>query len=127
MWQHIAAPCLIAVETEFLMQNIPISLTAAGMVLAKEIKSSDGPASMTICGKGVTLTESMIGRLQQMGIQSVTVEGHPILVKGEATLEQMLVSLDQRFSRVADDPLMSKVKEIYRKQILRSMGDTGGR
>jgi hypothetical protein len=109
------------------MQNIPISLAVPGMILAKEIKSSDDPASMTICGKAVTLTESLIERLQRMGIQSVTVEGHPVNVEGEATLDQMLSSLESRFRRVEGDPLMMRVKEMYRKQILRSMGEPGGR
>jgi len=109
------------------MQNIPISLATPGMVLAKEIKSSDDPASMTLCGKDVTLTESLIERLQRMGIQSVTVEGHPVTVEGEATLEQMLSALDSRFLRVEGDSLMMRVKEMFRKQILRSMGEPGGR
>ncbi len=109
------------------MQNIPISLATSGMILAKQIQSSDDPASMTICGKGITLTESMIAHLQRMGIQSVTVEGHPINVEGEATLEQMLAALESRFRRVEGDPLMMRMKEMYRKQTLRSMGEPGGR
>jgi len=109
------------------MQNIPISLAVPGMILAKEIKNSDDPSSMTICGKEVTLTESLIERLQRMGIQSVTVEGHPVNIEGETTLEQMLSALESRFSRVGGDPLMMRVKEMYRKQILRSMGEPGGR
>jgi hypothetical protein len=109
------------------MQKIPISLATAGMVLAKEIKSSDDPASMTICGKGIMLTESLINRLHQMGIQSLTVEGHPVAVEGDASLDEMLASLDKRFRRVANDPLMMKLKELYRKQLLRSMGEPGGR
>jgi hypothetical protein len=109
------------------MQKIPISLATAGMVLAKDIKSSDDPASMTICGKGVKLTDSLLDRLRQMGIQSLTVEGHPVVTAGEASLDEMLAALDKRFRRVTNDPLMMKVKELYRKQILRSMGDPGGR
>jgi hypothetical protein len=108
------------------MQNIPISLAAAGMVVDREIKASEDPSSMTICGKGVKLTESLIDRLRQMGIQSVTVEGHPIKIEGETSLAEMLVSLDKRFNRVADDPLMMKVKEIYRKRIVRDLGGADG-
>ena len=62
-----------------------------------------------------------------MGVQSVSVEGHPVKVEGDATLEDMLAKLDKRFSRVEDDDLMKKVKEMYRKQIFRSMGETDGR
>jgi hypothetical protein len=109
------------------MQNIPITLAAAGMVVAKEIKSTDDPSSMTICGKGVALTASLIGRLQSMGVQSVTVEGHPVKMEGESTLEEMLTALDNRFSRVLDDPLMMKIKDMFRRQIFRSMGASDGR
>ena len=109
------------------MQKIPITLAAPGMVLAQEIKNADDPSSMTICGKDVKLTASLIARLTQMGVQSVTVVGHPVKIEGEATLEQMLEALDKRFSRVEDDALMMKVKELYRKQVLRSMGEPDGR
>jgi len=105
------------------MQNIPITLAKAGMVVAKEIKTSDDPASMTICGKGIKLTDSLINRLEQMGIQSVTVEGHPVKMEGESSVEEMLAALDHRFRRVGDDPLMMKVKAIYQNHIRRSMGE----
>jgi GTPase len=108
------------------MQNIPLKLAAPGMVLAKEIKSPDNSSSMTICGKGVKMTESLIDRLSRMGVQSLIVEGHPVTLEGEATLDEMLTALDMRFSRANDDPLMLKIKEIYRKQLLRSMGESGG-
>jgi hypothetical protein len=62
-----------------------------------------------------------------MEIQTVTVEGHPVQIEGEASLEEMLAALDKRFSRVTDDPLMMKVREMYRRQIRRSLGEPDGR
>ena len=109
------------------MQNIPLTLALPGMVLGRDIKNSDDPAAMTVCGKGVKLTESLLERLSQMGIQSLVVEGHPVKIAGEATLEEMLAALDKRFTRVQDDPLMMKIKEIHRKRITQSMGDSDGR
>ena len=109
------------------MQKIPIALAAPGMVLAQDIKSSKDPAAMTVCGKGVQLKESLIDRLREMGVQTLTVEGHPVKMEGEASLEDMLAALDRRFIRVSDDPLMIKVREMYRQHIKRSMGDAGGR
>jgi hypothetical protein len=109
------------------MQNIPLTLATPGMVLGKDIKNSDDPAAMTVCGKGVKLTESLIERLGQMGIQSLIVEGHPVKIAGESTLEEMLAALEKRFTRVHDDPLMMKLKDIYRKRITQSMGDSDGR
>ncbi len=109
------------------MQKIPMAQAAAGMVLAQEIKNADDPSGMIICGKGIKLTDSLIARLAQMGVQSVSVEGHPVKVEGEPTLEQMLEALDRRFRRVEDDALMMKIKELYRRQICRSMGESDGR
>ncbi len=108
------------------MQIISISLAAGGMVLAREIRTSTEPNGRILCGKGVVLTESMIERLRKMHIESVAVEGHPVKVEGEPTLDDMLAALDKRFSRVAHDPLMMKIKEMYRRQILRSMGEDAG-
>jgi hypothetical protein len=109
------------------MQNIPLTLAKAGMVVAKEINATDDPASMTICGRGIKLTASLIGRLEQMGIQSVTVEGHPVKIEGEASVEEMLAALERRFRRVENDPLMMTIKEVYKGQIRRSMGEAGGK
>jgi hypothetical protein len=105
------------------MQTIPISLAAPGMVIAAEIKSGGEATGRILCGKGVNLTDSLINRLRQMGIESLTVEGHPVKVEGEETIETMLGTLDRRFSRVVDDPLMMRMKEMYRKEIIRSMGE----
>lgn len=96
------------------------------MVLAKEIKPDDNPASSPLCGKGVTLSDSLINRLTSMGIQSVFVEGHPIRLEGEKTLEETIEILDKRFAKVSEDPLMQKLREIYRKQTIRSMGNADG-
>ncbi len=97
------------------------------MVLAKEIKTDNNPASPPICGKGLVLTDSLLSRLTSMGVQSIVVEGHPVRLEGEKTLEETLDLLEKRFSKVSDDSLMVKLKEIYRRQIVRSMGDADGK
>ena len=109
------------------MQKIPIALALPGMILGQDIKSSEDPSAMTVCGKGVTLKESLIDRLRDMGIQTLTVEGHPVKMEGETSIEEMTAALDKRFSRVTNEPLMMKIKEIYRRHIQRSMGAADGR
>ncbi len=104
------------------MQKIPIVLATPGMVLALDIRNADNPDGPPLCGKGVTLTESLIQRLQRMGVQSLTVEGHPVKMGGEKTLEEELAVLDKRFEKVSDDPLMKKLKEMYRVRIIKSEG-----
>lgn len=108
------------------MQRIPISLAAAGMVVARPISNTDDPKGLPVCGKGVELTESLIQRLRDRGVQALTVEGHPVAVEGEASLEELLAALDRRFRRVDADPLMKQVKELFRQQTIRSMGGAGG-
>jgi hypothetical protein len=104
------------------MQTLPISMVTPGMVVAKDVRKDGEATGRVLCGKGVNLTESLILRLKGMGIESLTVEGRPVKIEGEQSLEDMFAALDRRFSRVAQDPLMQKVKEMYRKQIIRSMG-----
>ncbi len=103
------------------MQKIPLSLAEPGMVLAKEVRKEDNDVSSPICGKGIVLTESLLSRLEKMGIQALVVEGHPVRMEGDNTLDELLKALDKRFSKVMDDPLMIKLKDIYREHIIQSM------
>ncbi|MBI5097900.1 MAG: hypothetical protein HZB30_01505 [Nitrospirae bacterium] len=103
------------------MQKIPLSLAKPGMVLAKEVRKEDDDVSPPICGKGIALTESLLSRLEKMGIQAVAVEGHPVKMEGDESLDELLKALDKRFSKVMDDPLMIKLKDIYREHIIQSM------
>jgi len=102
------------------MQKIPLALAYEGLILAQDIKNEDNPDGPPLCGKGVTLTGSLISRLNRMGVQSIAVEGHPIKMEGERTLEEELAVLDKRFKKVQDDPLMKTLKEIYRVQTIKS-------
>lgn len=109
------------------MQNIPITLAEPGMVLAKDVRRGDNPNGPPVCGKGMELTAPLLMRLQNMGIAAVIVEGHPIWMEGDQTLEEQLKALERRFAKTAGDPLMAKLKEIYRAQISKSMGEPDGR
>ncbi|KAF0217897.1 MAG: hypothetical protein FD174_3160 [Geobacteraceae bacterium] len=104
------------------MQNIPIALAEPGMALAREVKQADNSNAPPICGRGVILTEPLLERLKNMGIQTVTVEGHPVWVEGEKSLEELLSNLDRRFKKVEGNLLMDKLKDIYRTSIVISMG-----
>lgn len=104
------------------MQRIPISLATPGMVVARPIPNADDPGGMPLCGPGLTLTESLIERLRDRGVQALTVEGHPVTFEGEPTLDEQLAALDRRFRRVEEDSLMKKIKELYRRQIIRAHG-----
>ncbi|HHL40993.1 MAG TPA: hypothetical protein ENJ37_10850 [Deltaproteobacteria bacterium] len=96
------------------MQKIPISLAGAGMVLARDVFRG-GSGGIPVCGRGTVLTDELIGRLRSMGIEAVVVEGRPVKGEEGETLEEVLASLDRRFSRVESDRTMMAVKEIYKR------------
>ncbi len=107
------------------MQTIPITLADASMILARDVKKPENPDGPPICGKGMALTGQLIERLKLMGIQMVVVEGHPVWMEGDKTVEEQLALLDRRFAKVCQEPLMAKLKEIYRAYITKSMGQPG--
>lgn len=105
------------------MQKISLSQALPGMALDREVHRPANPDGVPICGRGVILTEELIDRLQKLGVQTVTVEGNPLGVDGGKVLMDMLAQLDKRFKKVESKPLMMKLKDIYRKRIIRSMGE----
>lgn len=90
------------------MQKLFLSMAAAGMTLARDIVTQEG---RVLCGKGTVLSDALLDRLRRMEISSLTVEGHPVTIEGEATLEEQLASLASRFSRVTDNPTLIYIKK----------------
>ncbi|MDQ7837199.1 MAG: hypothetical protein RDU59_01745 [Thermodesulfobacteriota bacterium] len=99
------------------MQTIPLTLATSGMSLARDILREDG---IILCGKGTVLSEALIERLKRLGVQTITVEGHPIAEEGEKTQEEELADLEERFRPRAGDPLLMRVKEIIKDLIVTS-------
>ncbi|QOX78415.1 hypothetical protein FY034_05535 [Trichlorobacter lovleyi] len=109
------------------MQKIPLNLAAAEMVLARDIFKNDSPTGMPICGKGTVLSDSLISRLQQMGVQSLYVEGHPVWQEGDRCLSEQLADLEKRFSKTLDNRHNAVLLDIYRNHLTTAMGENGGR
>lgn len=93
------------------------------MVIAKDVMRPDNPEGFPVCGKGTILSDSLIERLKQIGVQSITVEGHPVKMEGEVTTEERLAALEKRFRKIAADPIMTLVKEKFQTHIIRSGND----
>ena len=104
------------------MQTIPITLAQPDMVLEKPVMRPDKPDGLPVFGKGIKLTQAGIERLKQIGVQAITVEGHPVVIEGEETLEQILADMEHRFRQVRDNPEMMQILEIYKTQIKRGFG-----
>ncbi|MDU0459392.1 MAG: hypothetical protein RW306_11760 [Geobacteraceae bacterium] len=104
------------------MQKIPLMLAKAGMVLARDVFRGDSPVGMPICGKDTVLTDSLITRLDQMDVQTVYVDGHPVWEEGERTFDELLQNLDMRFEKSRQEPLNSMLYDIYKAYLAKSMG-----
>lgn len=92
------------------MQKIPIDLAAPGMKLAKPVTKEGG---MTIMAEGMELTESLIARLENMKIDRITVQGHPVDMGGAGSgtvYAERLERLDYLFRRHSKDKWMMRVK-----------------
>jgi hypothetical protein len=97
------------------MQRILLAQAEPGMILAKGILNPEG---LVLCGAGTELSDSLIERLAGMGIVDLTVEGHPVVIEGEKTLQEQLHDVDLRFQRVEGiTPLMYLKKRIQARLV----------
>jgi hypothetical protein len=62
----------------------------------------------------------LIERLRKLGVQAITVEGHPVTEAGEKTLEGELADIEERFGPRTGDPLLMRLKEIIKDMIVTS-------
>ncbi|MCB2181403.1 MAG: hypothetical protein KQH63_05225 [Desulfobulbaceae bacterium] len=97
------------------MQQILSLQAAEGMVLAKDVETPDG---RILCGKGTPLTQMIIDRILKMEVSHITVEGHPVAVEGEKSLEQELRDIEKRFGKVKHvPPLVYLKKRIMQRKV----------
>lgn len=89
------------------MQKVPLSLAKSGMVLEKPVIRENG---MTLVGVGTELTDSLLQRLENMGIESIIVEGSPLTSDGENSYAAKIERLDHLFRQYTQDKWMQKVK-----------------
>src|ERR1035437_6072456 len=101
------------------MQKIPLMLAKSGMVLARDVFRGDSPIGIPICGKDTELTDSLIARFENMDVQSVYVEGHPVWEEGERSFDDLLRDLDSRFSKTLQEPLSVVLHDIYKAYLIK--------
>ncbi len=104
------------------MQKIPLMLAKAGMLLARDVFRSDSPVGIPICGKSTELTDSLITRFENMDVQTVYVEGHPVWEEGERSFDDLVSDLDNRFNKTRQKPLNAILYDIYKAYLIKSMG-----
>ncbi|NLY40498.1 MAG: hypothetical protein GX055_02590 [Desulfovibrionales bacterium] len=108
------------------MQKIPLNLAGPDMVLAKPVTRDTG---MVLIAAGTVLTESLIMRLENMGIEQIVVEGTPVDMgdgAGDEAQAKKLERLDHLFRNFADDTYMQKIKALVRAYYMGAVSRSAG-
>jgi hypothetical protein len=82
-----------------------------GMVLARPVMNKSG---MIMLGEGTELTDNLIEKIRDMGIEGVHVQG---MSQPDVPLEALLAALDARFAHVEKDHLMVMIKRLMKEHI----------
>lgn len=96
------------------MQKIPLNLAKPGMKLAKSVLKDN---SIVIVAEGTELNESLLFRLENMNVDTITVEGNPVQIEGVGagtSAAERLARLDHLFRRHGGDEWMVRVKKFLK-------------
>jgi hypothetical protein len=93
------------------MPKIPVEQLKPGMKLARPLLNASG---MVLMAEGTELTEARISKIENMGVDSVYIDGPS---KPARPKEELLVSLDRRFAKVEGKPNMALIKKAVKEHI----------
>lgn len=94
------------------MHKIPLQLAKPDMVLAKPVTRENG---MVLVAAGTVLTEGLIAKLGNMGVELLVVEGEALDMGGgcnEEVLAKKRERLDRLFRHFGNDKYMLQVKQL---------------
>jgi hypothetical protein len=92
------------------MQKIPLSLAKPGMKLAKPITKANG---MPIIAAGVELTETLLDKLDGMGVDKVVIVGDAVTASQNPS--ERVSRLDHLFRRLEGEPFMLQMKKYLKE------------
>lgn len=93
------------------MQRLPLYYIKPGMRTYEEVIDANG---RVLCGKGVEITEEHIKKFEEFGVTFVTVEGNPVKLPWEKSLEEELKELEERFEGIKDENLL-EIKRLFKE------------
>lgn len=93
------------------MPKIPIEQLKPGMKLARPLQNSSG---MVLMAEGTELTEARISKIENMGIDSVFIDGPSRPARPK---EELLSELEARFRKAGNSPPMAAIKKAVREHI----------
>ncbi|KAF0178203.1 MAG: hypothetical protein FD164_2251 [Nitrospirae bacterium] len=91
------------------MPAVTIANLKPGMKLSKPIVNDSG---MVLLPQGTVLTASLIGRIENMNLAPVSIEGSS---EPRKPLEAVLAEIDARFRMAGDQPLMQMMKRVMKE------------
>lgn len=92
------------------MLKVSIDKLDPGMKLAKPVIKGN----MILVNKDIELTETLIKKIQNIGISCVYIDAP---TKQSISKEEALQQLDWRFKKVEDKPYMNMLKRLVREHI----------
>jgi len=93
------------------MPKIPVEQLKPGMKLARPLENSSG---MVLMAEGTELTEARISKIENMGVDSVYIDGP---TRPARPKEELLAALEERFRKVGGNPRMALLKKAVREHI----------
>ena len=97
------------------MQRIPIKFACDGMILGKPVLKNNG---MVLVSEGTKLTDSMIERLRNTEVTSITVKGRPLpALSGGLDLGRMQSRLSHLFRKYQQNPLMWTLRNMLEQHL----------
>ena len=93
------------------MPKIPTEQLKPGMKLARPLQNSSG---MVLMAEGTELTEARITKIENMGVDSVTIDGPS---RPARPREELLAALEDRFRKAGASPQMTLIKKTVREHI----------
>jgi hypothetical protein len=93
------------------MKKVPIAQVEPGGVVARPVSTGSG---MLMVQAGAVLTGEIIGRLVNLGIDNVWLEG---AAEDAVPLDLQLAALDRRFVGHEDNALMLELKAVVARRI----------
>ena len=93
------------------MQKIPLKLAKAGMVLAKPVLRDNG---LVLMAEGTELSETLLPRLESMGVETLVVKGNPVDLGGaggSTAFTERAERMEHLFRKYKADPWMSRLKD----------------
>ena len=98
------------------MRKLALKDAQPDMILAKAVENAKG---MVLCGPGKPLTEIMLERFANMGIEEIWIEGDEPLNAAQAAKAKL--EIERRFSLAKDCPVGEMLKKIVLARLEKRM------